>query len=145
MFSLMDNGLKSRIKLRLDTLDYSAHKVSLAIDRDRNYVADFLGGSRKKSFATESLPKLAIELKCDVGWLLSGHGEPDLKNPTKIDTDVIAEVVRHVASKDQLVNADPEEFTQLIVDLCLHQQSSQDAEGIDSVVDFAAARLKRAR
>lgn len=70
-----ENPLFTRIKSRLDALNLSSNAASEMAGLDRTFIKQIEYG-KKKGMRSDSASRLARVLQCDVGWLMTGEGNP---------------------------------------------------------------------
>ncbi|MCF1502167.1 LexA family transcriptional regulator [Afifella sp. H1R] len=76
----MENGLKERVRQRLDDLGINPFEAARRAGVERNFINDLLSG-RKRSIRDTSLTKLARGLNTSEAWLLGRLSEDD--NPRR--------------------------------------------------------------
>jgi transcriptional regulator with XRE-family HTH domain len=77
---MSEQGIRDRIRERMEGLGLSMREVSLAAGLSDSYVRDYLAG-RATLMKAENLLKLAPVLQTTPEWLLSGVGEPGGADP----------------------------------------------------------------
>lgn len=89
----------------------------------------------------EEAEKYAAAFRVDACWMLFGK-EPTQAKMADVSEKVLREILKLVMAQEGAKNAAPEEFADLVIELC-HYVSTSGEAGLDRIVDFELARRAR--
>ena len=146
MIRIMLKEIVARIESRLDDLELSAASASLEAGLSNSAIRNLQRAAKKgseNSVRLHTIVALAKRLDTTPNWIITGES-PDVDQHLQLyPRPIVRKAILAVIERVEVTKVNPDELSDLILDICDYIQRQKDDQALDNVIDFSAARLSK--